>query len=66
MSRAKMTPRQAAAEAGCTESYIRRQLRAGNLSGERVSLRCWLVDRAAVEQLSSELSSRAKKNQKNT
>jgi hypothetical protein len=62
----KLTPRQAADEAGCTESYIRRQLRAGNLSGERVSERCWLVDRAAVEQLSSELSSRAKKNQKKT
>jgi len=52
----------AAEKAGCTVSYIRRLLRDGKLSGQRVSDRCWLVDTRELKKLSKELSSRAVKN----
>lgn len=52
----------AAEKAGCTVSYIRRLLREGRLSGQRVSDRCWLVDVKELKKLSKELSTRAVKN----
>lgn len=45
--------------AGCSDTYLKRLLREGKLKGEKVSARCWLVNKKALIKLRDNLSSRA-------
>lgn len=54
-----ITVSEAAALAGCVESYLRRLLDAGRLKGWKAGERAWLVDRQAVMELAGTLSTRS-------
>lgn len=50
---------EAAAIAGCTRKTICQKLRAGDLEGDRIGERVWVVRRASAERLASTISNRS-------
>lgn len=51
----------AAEIAGCCEPTIRKKLIRGELEGEKIGIRVWLVRRAAAEKLAETISNRSRR-----
>ena len=54
-----VTVAEAAEIAGCCEPTIRKKVRNGELEGERIGARVWMVSRSAAEKLAKTISNRS-------
>jgi excisionase family DNA binding protein len=52
---------EAAEIAGCSEPTIRKKLIRGDLEGEKIGVRVWLVSRHAASKLAETISNRSKR-----
>jgi excisionase family DNA binding protein len=59
MSKKQFTVTEAASKAGCTVSYVRRLLRSGSISGNKVGSWLWLLEESEIKKLKKSLGIRS-------